>query len=62
MPKQFCHFSSFSVFCLGRKMISRRAARRLMLLHPEQNLKSELKWKICFGTAPINFAGRQLKC
>jgi hypothetical protein len=26
-------------------MISRRAARRLIVLHPKQNIESELKWQ-----------------
>jgi hypothetical protein len=35
MPKQVCHFSSLSIFCLGCKMISRRAAHRLIVLRPK---------------------------
>jgi len=40
---QICHFSSLSIFCLGCKAISRRAARRLIVLHPKQNIESEPK-------------------
>ena len=47
VPKQVCHFSSLSIFCLGCKTISRRAARRLIVLHPKQNIESELKWQTC---------------
>jgi len=37
VPKQICHFSQLSIFCLGCKTISRRAARRrLLVLHPNQ--------------------------
>jgi len=36
-------FSSFSIFCLGYKTISRREARRRIVLHPKQNMESELK-------------------
>ena len=45
VKKQVCHFSSLSVFCLGCKTISRRTARRLIVLHPKQNIESELKYK-----------------
>jgi len=38
LPKQVCHFSSLHIFCLRCKMISRRAARRLIVLHPKQNI------------------------
>ena len=51
--KQVCHFSSLSMFCLGCKTISRRAARRLIVLHPKQNIESQLKWQTCFYTMPI---------
>jgi hypothetical protein len=47
MPKQVCQFSSLSIFCLGCKTISRRAARRLIVLDPKQNIESELKWQTC---------------
>jgi len=30
--------------------ISRQAARRLIVLHPKQNIQSEPKWQICSGT------------
>ena len=30
---------------LGRKTISRIAARRLIVLHPKQNIENELKWQ-----------------
>jgi hypothetical protein len=46
----------FTVFCLGCKTISRRAARRLIVLHPKQNTESELKWRTCFGTMPSGFS------
>ena len=45
VPEQINHFSSLSVFCLGCKTISRQAARRLIVLHPKQNIQSELKWQ-----------------
>ena len=38
---QVCHFSSLSILCLGCTKISRRAARRLIVLHPKQNIESE---------------------
>jgi hypothetical protein len=41
--KQVCHFSSLSIFCLGSKTISRRAARRLMVLHPKQTIEKTEK-------------------
>jgi hypothetical protein len=47
ISKQACNFSSLSIFCLGCKTISRRAARRLIVLHPKQNIESELKWQTC---------------
>jgi len=44
VPKQVCHFGSLSRFRLGFKTTSRRAAaRRLIVLHPEQSIDSELK-------------------
>jgi len=45
VPKQACHFGSVFVFCLGCKTVSRRAARLLIVLHPEQNMESELEWQ-----------------
>src|SRR6202021_2377320 len=68
VPKQVCHFSSLSIFCFGCKTIRRRAAlpliacversraRRLIALHPEQNIESELKWQTCFDTMPSKFS------
>jgi len=53
---QVCHFSSLYIFCLGCKTISRRAARRLILFHPRQNLESGLKCQICFSTLPSEFS------
>jgi len=47
VPKQFGHFTSLSTFCLGCKTISLRAARRLIVLHPKQNIQSGLKWQTC---------------
>ena len=52
VQKQVSHLSSFHIFCLGCITISRRAARRLMVLHPKQNIESDLKWQTCFGTVP----------
>jgi len=48
VPKQVCHLSSLSIFCLGCKTISRRAARCLIVLHLKQNMERELKWQTCF--------------
>jgi hypothetical protein len=64
VPKQVCHFSSLSIFCLGCKTISRRAARRLIVLHPKQKIESELKWQTCFSTVPSKvscLSGKGLK-
>src|ERR1700731_3591451 len=67
LPEQVCHFSSlpiFSIFCLGCKRISQRAARRLILLHPKQNIENELKWQTCSGKMPSKFScssGKGLK-
>jgi hypothetical protein len=36
VKKQVCHFSSLFIFCLGCKTISRRAASRLIVLHPKK--------------------------
>jgi hypothetical protein len=47
VPEQVCHFSSLSALCLGCKTISRRVARRLIVLHPKQNIENELKWQTC---------------
>jgi len=47
LPEQVCHFSSLSIFCLGCKTSIRRGARRLIVLHPKQNIESELKWQTC---------------
>ena len=49
-------FSSLSIFCLGCKTISRRAARRLIVLRPKQNMESGLKWQTCSGTLPSKFS------
>jgi len=43
--KQVGNFSSLNIFCLGCNTISRRAARRLIVLHPERNIESEQKWQ-----------------
>jgi len=48
VPEQVCQFSSLPTFCLGCKTISRRAARRLIALHPKQNIESEPKWQTCY--------------
>jgi len=48
VPKQVCHFRSLSVFCLGCRAISWRAARLLIVLHPEQNTESGLKLQTCY--------------
>src|SRR6202044_2702621 len=50
--KTSLHVSSLSIFCFGCKTISRRTARRLIVLHPKQNIESELKWQTCSGTMP----------
>jgi len=42
---------------LGCKTISRRTARRLIVLHRKQNLESELKWQTCSGITPSKFSG-----
>jgi len=47
VPEQVCHFGSLSIFCLGCKTISRRAARRLIVWHPKQNIENELNWQTC---------------
>ena len=44
--KQVCHFSSRSIVCVGCT-ISRRAARRPIVLHPKHNIESQLKWQTC---------------
>jgi hypothetical protein len=54
VPKQVGYFGSLSTFCLGCKTITRRAARRLIILHPKQ--ESELKWQ------PVGFSGAQSRC
>jgi len=51
------HLASFAIlirflFCGGFKSISRRTVRRLIALHPKQNIESELKWKTCSGKMP----------
>jgi len=46
-------------------MISRRAARRLIVLHPKQNTESELKWQTFSGMMPTTFfcsSGKGLEC
>jgi len=43
VPEQVCHFGSLDIFRLGCKTIGRRAARRLFLLHPKQNIEIELE-------------------
>jgi len=43
LQSKFCYLSSLSIFYVGRKTISRRVARRLKVLHPNQNIESELK-------------------
>src|ERR1700731_4101562 len=52
VPKQVCHFSSLSILCLGCKTIRRRAARRLIVLHPTQIIESDIKWQTCSGRMP----------
>jgi len=56
VPKQVCRFSSLSISCSGCKTNSRRAARRLIVLHPKQNIESEQKWQTCFC------ASKWIKC
>jgi len=41
--KRVCHFRSRSIFCLGCRTISRRAARRLIVWHPEQNIEVNIE-------------------
>src|ERR1700721_2041360 len=55
VPKQVCHFSSLCIFCLGCNTISRRAVRRLIVLHRKQNIESELKWLTCLARCPAKF-------
>ena len=38
------------------KTISRRAARRLIVLHPKQNIESEPKWQNRSGKMPSKFS------
>ena len=40
------------LYFLGRNTINQRAARRMNVLHPKQNIESELKWQNWFGTVP----------
>jgi len=47
------------VFCLGCKTLSRRAARRLVVLHPKQNIESELNGKLALAGCQGNLAVRQ---
>src|ERR1700721_108198 len=61
VPKPVCHFRSLSIFCLGCKTISRRAACRLIVLHPKQNIESELEWQTCSGTMPSKFSCSSVK-
>jgi len=35
---------------------AKRSARRLIALHPKQNIESELKWQTCSGTTPTKFS------
>jgi len=57
--EQVCHFSSLYVFCLGCKTISRRAARPLIVLYPEQNIYSEQKWQTVSTQCQANLAVRR---
>jgi len=43
VPKEVCHCSPPSIFCLGCKTISHRVARRLIVSRLKQNTPSELK-------------------
>jgi len=47
VPKPVFFFNSLSTFCLRCEMISRRAARRLVDLHPKQSIEGELKRYTC---------------
>jgi len=38
VPDQVFHLSSLPIFCSGRKPIGQRAVRRLIALHPKQNV------------------------
>jgi hypothetical protein len=48
------YFTFYSLYCLRCKTISRRAVRRLIVLHSKQNIESELKWRTCFCAMPIS--------
>ena len=37
-------------------VVPKQAARLLIVLHPKQNIESELKWQTCFGTTPKKFS------
>ena len=37
-------------------MISRREALRLIVLHPKQNIESEIKWQSCSATVKSKFS------
>ena len=50
-----------SKFCLGCKTISRLAARRLIVLHPNFFVKSELTWQTFLARCQANFAVRERK-
>jgi len=46
VPKQVRHFTSLSISCWGCQMICRRAARRLIDLHPKQDIEFEVPYKM----------------
>jgi len=35
-------------------MINQRAARRLIVLHPNKNIELNVKWQTCFGAVSAN--------
>jgi len=47
------------LYFLRCQTISRRAARRMIVLHSKLNIESELKWQICLVMCQHIFAGRQ---
>jgi hypothetical protein len=45
-------------YLYGAKQSARRAARRLIALHPKQNSESEQKWQTCLAQFHANLASR----
>jgi len=61
VPKLIYRFRLLSVFCLRCGTISRRAARRLIVLHPSKSMESELKWQTCPGMMSTKFSWSSVK-